>query len=97
MDRFLAQAPQSILVASDLGAGTNLAHWGTTWPSSRFWRCRLRGTPSGRVGTVRAGAVPALDSPGRSERAISKREGARRDARALVEQRTLIAARFVGA
>ena len=28
MDRFLAEAPGSILVASELGAAVNLSHWG---------------------------------------------------------------------
>jgi flavorubredoxin len=32
MDRFLAEAPQSVLVASDVGAGVNLAHWGYRGP-----------------------------------------------------------------
>ncbi len=32
MDRFLAEAPQSVLVASDVGAGINLAHWGYAGP-----------------------------------------------------------------
>lgn len=32
MDRFLAAAPQSTLVASELGAGVNLAHWGYNGP-----------------------------------------------------------------
>jgi flavorubredoxin len=32
MDRFLAEAPQSTLVASELGAGVNLGHWGYKGP-----------------------------------------------------------------
>ncbi len=32
MDRFLAEAPQSVLVASELGAGVNLGHWGYRGP-----------------------------------------------------------------
>jgi flavorubredoxin len=32
MDRFLDEAPQSVLVASDLGAGVNLGHWGYRGP-----------------------------------------------------------------
>ncbi len=32
MDRFLAESPSSVLVASDLGAGVNLAHWGYSGP-----------------------------------------------------------------
>lgn len=32
MDRFLAEAPRSVLVASELGAGVNLAHWGYDGP-----------------------------------------------------------------
>jgi flavorubredoxin len=32
MDRFLADAPSSVLVASELGATVNLAHWGSRGP-----------------------------------------------------------------
>jgi flavorubredoxin len=32
MDRFLAEAPASVLVASELGAGVNLAHWNYQGP-----------------------------------------------------------------
>ena len=32
MDRFLAEAPKSVLVASELGAGVNLGHWGYQGP-----------------------------------------------------------------
>jgi flavorubredoxin len=32
MDRFLAEAPKSILVASELGAGVNLSHWNYCGP-----------------------------------------------------------------
>jgi len=32
MDRFFAEAPQSVLVASELGAGVNLGHWGYHGP-----------------------------------------------------------------
>jgi flavorubredoxin len=32
MDRFLAEAPQSVLVASELGAGVNLSHWNYSGP-----------------------------------------------------------------
>jgi flavorubredoxin len=32
MDRFLAEAPNSVLVASELGAGVNLAHWNYQGP-----------------------------------------------------------------
>jgi len=32
MDRFLAEAPESVLVASELGAGVNLAHWNYRGP-----------------------------------------------------------------
>jgi flavorubredoxin len=32
MDRFLAEAPQSVLVTSDLGAGVNLSRWNYSGP-----------------------------------------------------------------
>jgi flavorubredoxin len=32
MDRFLAEAPNSVLVASELGAGVNLGHWNYQGP-----------------------------------------------------------------
>jgi flavorubredoxin len=33
MDRFLDEAPSSVLVASELGAGVNLGHWGYRGPA----------------------------------------------------------------
>jgi flavorubredoxin len=55
MDRFLAEAPSSVLVASELGAAVNLAHWG--------YRGAIRGMRDGDVLEVGRHRLRVLETP----------------------------------
>ena len=55
MDRFLDEAPGSVLVASELGAGVNLAHWG--------YRGTIRGMRDGEVLDIGRRRLRFLETP----------------------------------
>jgi flavorubredoxin len=55
MDRFLQEAPQSVLVAGELGAGVNLSHWG--------YRGAVRGMRDGDILELGSHRLRFIETP----------------------------------